>query len=497
MRTSRRDRQGGQVLIVFALLAVVIFGAGALALDAGSAMALRRDLQAYADTAALAGSREFTSSGHNDSNHADYVAMQYLSASLQSGSFSFPANGTSGGSPVTCSANTACPPGAYTVGSSQRFTITLSDPTAGILDVGLQQKQFNPLASILGYATTVSGQSGEAEAPAASAQGAGYALAALGGAAAMGGGGVISAPSGDSSGLVYTTTTYGGNNVPHTQQLPQYVCQTSSDLSACNACPGNIPARVDTNQTASWVSSNWGTGVAPYFQVKNQTNDNTPINPGVSAPGTFPNFRPVTTGPTFLSTNQSAAKDTRAGFVGDWMPGTYSGFSPSSGAMEPGVYVIQNDTSATLSLTGLTNLPSDTIPLGSEDDSGAVAIVLDSTDTGNITMSGTTLNGLDDLGTSNTPDEQGTHNFVIYGETFGGTWTENPAGSPTIKLSGLIDLPLVTLGLSGNYTWESFGSVYVKSFNLNGGGAAKQLFSWVCGLGAENPRGSPGNGLIR
>jgi uncharacterized membrane protein len=60
-RPPRRD--GGQVLVVFALALVVLLGFGGLALDGGSAFAQRRDQQTAADLAALAAANDFLISG--------------------------------------------------------------------------------------------------------------------------------------------------------------------------------------------------------------------------------------------------------------------------------------------------------------------------------------------------------------------------------------------------------------------------------------------------
>jgi len=60
-RLARRD--GGQVLVVFALALVVLLGFGGLALDGGSAFAQRRDQQTAADLAALAAANDFLISG--------------------------------------------------------------------------------------------------------------------------------------------------------------------------------------------------------------------------------------------------------------------------------------------------------------------------------------------------------------------------------------------------------------------------------------------------
>ena len=55
--TARRaDRSRGQVIVIFALFLLVLFGAAALTIDYGTWLKARRDYQNVADPAALAGS---------------------------------------------------------------------------------------------------------------------------------------------------------------------------------------------------------------------------------------------------------------------------------------------------------------------------------------------------------------------------------------------------------------------------------------------------------
>ena len=63
---SRRRREGGQVLVVFALSVVVLLAFGGLALDGGSTFAQRRDEQTAADLAALAGANDYLINGSHD-----------------------------------------------------------------------------------------------------------------------------------------------------------------------------------------------------------------------------------------------------------------------------------------------------------------------------------------------------------------------------------------------------------------------------------------------
>ncbi len=52
---KRDNKEKGQVLVLFALFSIVLFGAMALALDVGYLMSQRRQAQSAADAAALAG----------------------------------------------------------------------------------------------------------------------------------------------------------------------------------------------------------------------------------------------------------------------------------------------------------------------------------------------------------------------------------------------------------------------------------------------------------
>jgi Flp pilus assembly protein TadG len=139
-RRSRRRRQGGQALIVLALVGMAMFSFGAYAVDQGMSMADRRTLQAVADAAALAGSRSLSSGTAT----ANYVAMQYLAANL---------NLTI---PATCT-STSCPAGSYTPTGSD-YTITFADGS-GTLDVSLSHTRSTLIAKLMGEttATTASG----------------------------------------------------------------------------------------------------------------------------------------------------------------------------------------------------------------------------------------------------------------------------------------------------------------------------------------------------
>src|SRR5258708_35260875 len=84
----------------------------------GPGVPARRNLQAYADSAALAGAR----SSPQGINRAHWIAMQYLGASL---SFGLPVG--------SCASPASCPAGTYSVVSYQ-ITMTDSFRVGGILN---------------------------------------------------------------------------------------------------------------------------------------------------------------------------------------------------------------------------------------------------------------------------------------------------------------------------------------------------------------------------
>jgi Flp pilus assembly protein TadG len=142
-RTPRRRRQGGQALVVLALVGMVMLSFGAYAVDQGMSMSDRRTLQAVADSAALAGARSLSSGAST----ANYVAMQYLARSL---GFTVPA---------TCN-GASCPAGGYTPTGSG-YTLTLADGTT-TLDVSVSHSRRAMLAGVMGMSTAVTGSGSRA-----------------------------------------------------------------------------------------------------------------------------------------------------------------------------------------------------------------------------------------------------------------------------------------------------------------------------------------------
>src|SRR2546426_9013467 len=61
--TRGRRYQRGQAIVLIAIMLAVVVGMGALAIDGSRAYALRRDLQAAVDAAALAAGGNFSQTG--------------------------------------------------------------------------------------------------------------------------------------------------------------------------------------------------------------------------------------------------------------------------------------------------------------------------------------------------------------------------------------------------------------------------------------------------
>ena len=76
--------QRGQAVVIVGAMIVALTILGTMVFDVGLAVSDRRNLQAYADSAALAGARSYG----QGVNRAHWVAMQYIGALL---SFAFAA----------------------------------------------------------------------------------------------------------------------------------------------------------------------------------------------------------------------------------------------------------------------------------------------------------------------------------------------------------------------------------------------------------------------
>ena len=461
MDARARRRQSGQAVVIVVAMIVTLTILGTLVFDAGLAMSDRRNLQAYADAAALAGSRSYAPGG----DKAHWMAMQYLGSSL---GFTVPVGG--------CGAPTACGAGTYSLAG---YTITLADsfrpggiynyPT--VLDVVITHQQPSIFARMIGYSTVKSAASARATTPGPQFNGAIYALAAVGGDAQVNGGGAAFQTV---TGPVYAFGSFGADNGPHSTGVPS--TQTNYDGTTCPGGPANNLDNGGFGNTLDW-----------------HTTDGSPMpqNYGTSPPTQYDNASPVAPNVTYVSAAQ--AKDAS----GHWKPGIYSGFAPSGGTMNGGVYKIINATNLNLgSITNTVYTASGTV-----DPTGAVTIVLDSTDTGDLDLSDARLNGLDDLfpATYTGPrDPMGTHNFVVWGgrgaNSYKGTVTIGP--HVTTDMSGIIYVPDAPYVSNGNASPHFTGAMFVKSMTVNGGGNGQQVFSWVCGLQAVAGQPYEG-GLIR
>jgi Putative Flp pilus-assembly TadE/G-like len=477
MRHQHRFQESGQILVVAILIGLTLFGIGAIALDGGISQANRRQLQSYADLASLAGSQQLQNGVPASLDQANYVALAYMAKALNQSSL--------GGCTATSCGGSAGKEIYQFSGTG--YTVNIIDNGYTSLDVGVKQSQRSVLGGVFGFTSDVSVSSGRAQPTLPAFTAAPYAVAGLSGDVEVDGGGTAN-PTGDVGGPVYANGSYGANNAPHTNTVTNYVTGyngTGSGISNCSSTPQQNYVNIGDGSDSFHYT--WNTTPSGK-ESDNQTQQPSEVATFLSNPPTPPNV-------TYTSTAQ--AKDSS----GNWKPGIYTNnIAPNGGLLNPGVYLIKGYTGTVAPGSNVTN-PG----LGQLDQSGAVAIVLDSTDNAaKLDLNGSNLNGIDDLyGASysggGTRDPQGTHNFVIWG----GTWTpanglkalKNPDGDTT-KLTGIVFLPNQSFSESGNVTPQFAGSVYAGSVNLNGGGNGTQLFSYVCGLGAVNPSSSSG-GLVR
>jgi hypothetical protein len=463
MRKHNHRGQKGQAVVIVVGMIVALTILGTMVFDVGLAVTDRRNLQAYADSAALAGARSYS----QGVSRAHWVAMEYLGTSLN---FTLPTG--------ACASTASCPAGTYAVVGYQ---ITMSDsfrvggiltyPT--VLDVVISHQQPSIFARMVGYSMVKTAASARATPPGPQIAGAAYAVAAVSGDAMINGGGAAFQTV---TGPVYAYGSFGANNGPHSTGVPSV--QTNFDGTICPGGPSNL---LDNGGGSNGLNYHTTDG-AP------MTN-NTLVPPNFS----FDNASPLPAQPAPVYASASAAKD---GF-GNWRPGIYNGFAPSGGTMNGGVYKIIN--AASLSLGSITN----TVHTASGLSNGvnAVAIVIDSSDTGALDLSHAILNGLDDL---NSPtytglrDPAGTHNFVVYGGHGVGSYSGGVSIGPgaSTDMSGIIYLPDSPYVSDGNSSPQFTGSLVVSTMTVRGGGTGAQVFHWVCGLNAI--AGQPfSGGLVR
>jgi hypothetical protein len=460
----RERGQSGQAVVIVGAMIIALTILGSMVFDVGLAMSDRRNLQAYADSSALAGARSYSQQGVN---RAHWVAMQYLGSSL---SFGLPTG--------SCGSTASCPAGTYSVAGYQ---ITLRDsyraggilnyPT--VLDVVISHQQPSVFARMVGYSTLTTAASARATPTGPQIAGAAYAVAAVTGDALINGGGAAFQTV---TGPVYAYGSFGANNGPHSTGVPSV--QTDYDGSTCPGSPSNV------------LDNGGGPNSLNYH-----TTDGNPMPNNLSVPFNYgfdtASPQPAQPAPTYFSA--AAAKDGS----GNWKPGIYNGFAPSGGTMNGGVYKIIN--SASLALGSITNTVH--TASGTSNAANAVAIVIDSSDTGGLDISQAVLNGLDDLlppTYTGQRDPAGTHNFVIYGGHGAGSYTGGITIGPgaSTDMSGIIYVPDSAYRSNGNSSPQFTGSLIVASMTVNGGGNGAQVFHWVCGLNAVAGQAYQG-GLVR
>ena len=84
-RRARRDRQEGQILVLFALGLVVMIGMAGLVLDGGGAFAQRRDEQNAADLAAIAGANAYINTSGNVASRTAAAQAAALASATSNG----------------------------------------------------------------------------------------------------------------------------------------------------------------------------------------------------------------------------------------------------------------------------------------------------------------------------------------------------------------------------------------------------------------------------
>ena len=450
------NAQGGQTLVIAALMAIVLFGLAAVAVDGGIAQAERRDVQAAVDQASLAGTRQYAINP-GDVKAAHFVALQFVTTSLKQ---AMPGSCTS-------ALDSGCSGTTFTVGT---YTFTFTDG-ANSMDLAATHLRSTILAGVVGVQSQTVGTSARALAPGPLVLRGGYSVFAAGGSFTISGGGT-SNPSGNVTGGVYANGDAGANNGPHAISIPTQ--QTDKNGTVCS--PASL-TKLDTTQ-ANGGAYTW-----------NQTPAGTGPTSGSASvvapkPDPFAGFpAPTTPALTFLTTG--AAKS-----GGVWQPGTYQGIAPNGLTMAPGVYVIKSYTGTIAPGSNATSVAP-----GAFNKAGAIALVVDSSDTGSLDLSAAHINGLDDDG-SNPRDPLGTHNFVIYGPTFTGSTSFGSGNSGPADITGIVDIPLSSAGSNGTPHYDFYGEIVFKDFDLRGGGNAEQGFNFVCGLAAVSTTGGH-NGLIR
>jgi Flp pilus assembly protein TadG len=449
MRQNRRNGRRGQMIVLVALMAMLLFGLAAFALDLSLAQSDRRLLQADVDAAALAGAVAYSTSTHA----AHWVAFQYLQKPL---GFTLPLG--------SCTSNSACPAGTYTTGT---YTITVADPAAKVMDLSIQHTEPGLFAGVIGQ-TVTTGNSVRTSAPGPTVIPATYGAVAVSGEMGNNGGGGTVREFGAS---VYAFSDYGGNNGPHA--FLTHATQVDSTGTQCSPTVTNYLDHGGVTNGETWVWTGppaGGVGIERWSQP---------------APTPFDNYAPTVPAgaPTFISAGFPASAQDGSG---NWKPGIYNGVYPSApGKLNPGVFKLINNAGA-MSFGALTDVTY--TASGTENPAGAAAIVLDSSDTGAIDISSVQLNGIDDLHPQSyvgPRDPQGTHNFAFFGGNGASAYTGSIDFGPgtSFDISGIFYMPKYTITGHGNPVMHFNGQMTVASYHISGGGGSQQVVSWVCGIG--------------
>jgi len=316
-----------------------------------------------------------------------------------------------------------------------RYNGIFNYPT--VLDVVISHQQPSIFARMLGFSTVTTAASARATIPGPQFNTAAYAVAAVNGDAMINGGGAAFQTVG---GPVYAYGSFGANNGPHDTGVPSV--QTNYDGTTCPGSPQNF------------LDNGGGSNSLNYHTTDNLA---MPQIPNIAPPNNY-DVASFAALPNVVYASAAAAQDAS----GHWKPGIYSGFAPSGGFMNGGVYKIINTPNVALgNVTNTIHTLS-----GTSDPSGAVAIILDGTD-GGLDISQAALNGLDDLnapGYIGPRDPMGTHNFVIWG---GGAnpYTAGITIGPhaATDMSGIVYLPKSPYVSDGNSSPSFTGSVFVQS----------------------------------
>ncbi len=474
MKLSRKG-QKGQTLIIFAVAAVALIGLASIAIDQGLAQADRRNLQAVADGASLAGTRQYSVGG--DINAAHFVAMQYLVAAF-------------GGTTGTCTVS-SCSDGPWPVGAYS-FTFADSGTNNQTMDVSISHTRPSLIAAAIGYSTETVGTGARSRPVPGSNSGGGLNVAALDGMYQVNGAGTCN-PSGNITGNVYSFGAFGSNNNGngscHTVIVPHQLSGLTGTPPTLGVCNPSANTTVSFNGDMTVNTGGWAFDNDPTIHPGNPTaNANVLYNQ--NRPLTYDSSAPRPPGASYTGPSDVTAKDP----LGNWKPGTYNNFVPTSGPgllgrLNGGVYLIRGVASPDLSNSVQLNAG---IP-GAPDDGSSIVFVLDSSDTGDVTIAShntTTFNGFE--GTTAGSDTVGTHNFVLFGgpsndsgSTKGFQGNVHLLNSTDVPVyTGIIYMPNSSIITKGNLPYAFYGSVYLSNFTLDGGGHNGQGFQYICGLGS-------------